>query len=368
MKRLIALILFVALALSSAALAETTISPDMNLKVSRPSFTDNNPVIDGEDPVTGLPVDASVVYTPILVVLDGSENAYPHTGVDSASIIIQIPNQSIGNTKLLALFTSEYPERAGGTRSARMPSLVWANVFNSAYVSAGTPPIDSAVNSPVSVNYWRIKWGIKSNKADDPSERRFYDTLTGYSERVNGIPAPANLMAFVDLIHEDLIKNGVPFEKRPFLFTDEPLARGDEATRITMNYNNNAANCTFTYSEKIDGYRRQSMMGVESSRSLDYNYDRATDNTLVFSNVVVIRTVFKGGDYSGTSYTYPADNFTGCGQADIFQNGRYIKGSWYRENEYSRLIIMDEQGNELRFQRGKTFFALTSDRCVVSYE
>lgn len=368
MKRLIALILFATLVFSSAALAETTIVPEMNKKVSKPSFTANNPVIEGEDPITGLPVDSSVVYTPILVVMDGSEGAYPHTGVEAASAIIQIPNQYVGNTKLVALYTSEYPELAGGTRSARMPSLIWANVFNSAYTSAGAPPIPTTNHGPVSVDYWRTQWGIKTTSASNSAERRYYNTLGGFSQRVDWASPPANLMAQVSKIHADLIKNGVPFEKRPFLFTDEPLTRGESASEIKMDYDNNASNCTFIYTEKFGGYFRKSSMGKESVRTFDYNYDRTTGNNLVFANVIVLRTVFKGDTSSGTSYVYAADSFTGGGQADIFQNGRYIKGTWYRDDTFSRLIIMDDQGNELKFQRGKTFFVLNNEKCVVSYE
>ena len=67
-------------------------------------------------------------------------------------------------------------------------------------------------------------------------------------------------------------------------------------------------------------------------------------------------------------YTYLTKNFVGGGQADIFQNGRYIKGSWYRENEYSRIIFRDDKGKELKFQRGKSFFVLTTAFCAVTYQ
>ena len=58
MKKLISFFLLLIMAVSACtpfAAAETTIEPDMKLTVSKPSFTANNPIIDGEDPVTGLP-------------------------------------------------------------------------------------------------------------------------------------------------------------------------------------------------------------------------------------------------------------------------------------------------------------------------
>ena len=108
MKKLISFFLLLIMAVSACtpfAAAETTIEPDMKLTVSKPSFTANNPIIDGEDPVTGLPTNGET-YTPILQVLDGAEIAYPHWGVESASAIFQVPNQGTGNNKLLALYTT----------------------------------------------------------------------------------------------------------------------------------------------------------------------------------------------------------------------------------------------------------------------
>lgn len=372
MKRLIALVLFAALLLSSAALADT-IKPSMDLTVAKPSFTANNPVIEGEDPITGLKItDPDAVFTPILLVLDGSEGSYPHWGVEAASAIIQVPNQSTTQTKLVALYTTQFPNHAGGSRSARMPALVWANVFNSAFVSAGAPPIDEGDSCPVSVHYWRKQWGLKNNysKEAPAAERKYYNMLGNDSlkERTPLLPEPHNMLISIAKIHEELIANGVPFEMRPFLFTDEPLTRGKDATTITMDYSNNAANCTYIYNEAIGGYRRKSQMGKETERVFDFNYDRETENTLIFSNVIVIRAKFKFDSSTGTGYPYAADNFTGSGWADIFQSGHYIRGSWYRDGLYGRLIIMDEDGNELKFQRGVTFFTFCNEKCVISYE
>ena len=33
-----------------------------------------------------------------------------------------------------------------------------------------------------------------------------------------------------------------------------------------------------------------------------------------------------------------------------------------------RLVLIDDEGNELKLQRGKTFFIVNDSRCVISYE
>ncbi len=373
MKRTIALALCAALALScliSTAGAEKTITANPDKVVATPASTANNPVIEGEDPITGLPA-GDEPYTPILVAMDNSETAFPHWGVGSASVMVMVPNQSMGNCKMLALFTSEFPELAGGTRSARMTSLYFATVFNAAFVAAGGPPIDAGNSTAASVHYWRQKWGIKSKNASNPEDRKWFDALDGSKlyERTKLVSPPRNLLVHVDKVRDNLISNNVPFEKRPFLFTDEPLARGDEASTVRVDFSHQASNCTFYYKEDLGGYVRESLMGKKDDElELKYNYDRITEEVLVFSNVIILRANFLYDSSIGISYPYVQDHFVGGGQADIFQSGRYIEGSWYREDVTGRLIILDEEGNELQFQRGKSFFILNNEKLAVSCE
>ena len=121
MKKLVALLMRVIMGISSIcmACADTAIEMNTNLKDKKPASTANNPVIEGEDPFTGLPA-SDEPFTPILLVLDNSETMYPHYGTSYADIIIQVPNQNMGNNKILALFANEYPEMAGPCRSSRM--------------------------------------------------------------------------------------------------------------------------------------------------------------------------------------------------------------------------------------------------------
>ena len=91
----------------------------------------NNPVIPGISSTTGLR-SSGEEYTPIMVVLDNAEAAYPHWGVSQADIIFQVPNAGKGATKLLALFADFYPAQAGGVRSARATMLPLAVAWNAA--------------------------------------------------------------------------------------------------------------------------------------------------------------------------------------------------------------------------------------------
>ncbi len=369
---LLALALMMLMSCAVSALAETVINPDdsnVSYPVRTPSFKGNNPVIDGEHPFTGLKAetdeerDALEHYTPILVVYDNNSEGYMHTGVGSADVIFQVPNQSTGNNKLLVLFASHFPLYAGGTRSARLTATPFALALDSAFVSAGTPPIE---DDTVGVDNWRRKWKYRLDE-------KFFDTTSGrpYKHRATetGLKNVSNLMAHVQEIRNDyLIPKDIQFEKRPFLFTDEPLSRGEVANVIDMKFYENSsagahsnedANCTFRYEEGL-GYTRDILMGTE--------FDRDTEEFLYFANVIVMRVRINDKGVLGTSYKYYEKNLVGSGKADIFQNGRYIRGAWYREKEDSRLIFLDDEGNELKFQRGKSYIVVNSSNCVVTYD
>ena len=368
MKKLLLLVLALIMLLS-CAVAETVINPDeLSYPVRTPASKQNNPVIEGEHPFTGLKaetqeeLDALEHYTPILVVYDNNKEGYMHTGVGDADIIFQVPNQSTGNNKLLVLFASHFPELAGGTRSARMTAAPFALALDSAFASAGTPPIE---DKTVGVDDWRSKWKYKLDE-------KFFDTTSGrsYKHRVTdqGLPSVANLMLHVQEVRNDfLIAKGIEFEKRPFLFTDEPLTRGEAARVIDMKFyespkdskSNENSDCTFHYEEGL-GYTRDVYMGTE--------FDRNTEEFLYFANVIVMRVEIHSKEVLGTGYKYYKDNLVGSGKADIFQNGRYIRGAWYREKETSRLIFLDDEGNELKFQRGKSYIVVNNSNCVVSYD
>ncbi|MFR5788163.1 MAG: DUF3048 C-terminal domain-containing protein [Christensenellales bacterium] len=56
----------------------------------------------------------------------------------------------------------------------------------------------------------------------------------------------------------------------------------------------------------------------------------------------------------------PVIRLNGQGAAEIFQNGKYIRGSWARDcsatkNLKNRMVFFDENGEELPMKVGKTF-------------
>ena len=331
---------------------EGTLKTEVNLKSS---YGEAHPVVEGENPYTGLAASGNTV-TPIIMVLDNAEEAYPHWGVRYADIIFQVPNAGAGATKLLALFGNEYPAQAGPVRSGRSSMLPAVLMFDAAFAFAG-PPVVSGGN----VDLMEMLTTLRMNQ-----NHKVYNLLNsnGFAERVHGIGGGGhNLSCHIADIHKNLEAQQVTFETRPFLFTDEERTTGATANIVRVLHrgedpkgpSNSASRAVFKYDAEKKAYTRTNSSGLYT--------DRDTGEVITFANVVVIRT--------GLSYEhnliYLTQHMVGSGTAEIFQNGKYIRGAWTRDNINGRLVLTDEKGQELQLQRGKSFFVLTNDVSNVIY-
>ncbi len=355
MKKTMAVVLFLALLMScfGAASADKLIPVAEEAPVPINVEYRNHMADDQVNPLTGLPASGEP-YTPILMVLGGATESYPHWGISEADILFQVPNMGGGDTKLMALFGSSYPEKAGGARSARMTMLPFANAFNAAFAYAGCPPMGTGTMTDV--EHYLDFWGyVKSGKA-------FNLLGDAPAERISDRKEPHNLSAKIREIHETLVKNNVSFEVRPFFFADHPLEYGDEAKSLTMTYFGNEvrlkernereeSSCSFTY-EEGKGYTRTSQTGVTA--------DVATGEPLTFANVIVMWEEYDNETIGENTYLCVKNQMVGSGQADIFQNGKHITGAWAHTDRDARLVFLNDRGTELRLQPGKTFIVVSN--------
>ena len=325
-----------------------------DLTLDADAFPDHHEVLAGMNSLTGLPAE-DVSYTPILMVLDNAEDAYPHWGVSEADLLMQIPNAGSGATKLLALFASSYPEQAGPVRSGRASMLPIALSFNAAFAFAGTPSITGGnVDLDALMSTWKMS-----------STHRVYNLLhnNGFRERVSYRASGHNLSCHVAAIHENLLKQNVAFEERPFLFTDTPRTDGASARIIRVLHHgesaqtasNSASRSVFRYSPETNRYSRTNSSGPY--------LDAATGEEVTFANVIVLRVRF-GWEQN---YVFLNRHLVGSGCAEIFQCGRYVRGAWMRKEVGGRLILTDDKGSELELQRGVTFIVVTNEVTEVIY-
>lgn len=355
MKRIVSLVLVFLMVFASFACAENDLTLIKNTKKNTIKLKKSYPanqLFEGISSTTGLPASGEA-YTPILTVLDNAEDAYPHWGVSQADIIFQIPNAGSGATKLLALFADHYPEGAGGARSARATMVPIAMAWDAAFAYAGGPELDNKNVDPVKL---MKSFGMRTSG-------RTFSLMGGYAHRVSGIASPHNSSAHILEIHQKLLADGVTFTERPFLFTDEPRTEGEDATFIEVIHrgddaksnSNHASYATYTYDEASGAYIRTNSSG-------DY-VDRDNNELVTFANVIVLRVPFSWN----SGYLYLKNHLVGSGVAEFFQNGKYVRGAWFRKSQEDRIVFVGPDGEELPMQRGKSFIVVTNDVTDVSY-
>ncbi len=322
------------------------------LKASYP----DNAVVEGVSTTTGLPFAGP--YVPVLVIIDNAPSAHPHWGVGQADVIYQVPNMGGGASKLLALFADQLPEQAGGVRSARTPFVDVAAGWGAAFAYAGSP--GTGVKAAANVPQYMRELGMRRTDL-------LFDTLSNntFSHRVKGYQSPHNLSVHVKEIGDIVTGKGLSFEPRGFLFSDAPQTAGVPASFIEIKHFGNSAKsssnpasaATFSYDEATGTYARSNSSGLYVDKD---NPGQA----IPFANVIVQRT--RIGSVEGGYVT--TREAVGSGAADIFLGGRYIAGAWTRDSADSRTVFVDEQGEEIALQRGKTFIIITNDISSVSYK
>jgi len=310
-----------------------------------------NPEISGQSPVTGMPWAGR--YMPMLVQIDNTSGGVENLaqwGVTHADIIYETPSYQGGYTGLTFLFSDSVPQSAGPIRSARIIQAELREEWDAGFIFYGVQESDGT-----NVNELFGKTGADQKGV-------LFSGIVGaskpwkkYYTRIGTLPSPHNADANVHGM-QALIPANFLAPSRPFLFTDELPETGMRATNISVKQDNPDYSSSFTYDTSKNVYLR-------SVHGKPY-IDRITREQPAFANVIIQRT---------TLTFYENDRFKpltvniGSGNADIFMGGRYIPGFWMRTGMNQRTVFFDQDGNEVKLQRGKTFISILDDSVPVSY-
>ena len=304
-----------------------------NEKLSAAPPADNLPE-SGVNPLTGEPWTG--VYRPVAVTTDTDPKARDNYGVSDADIIYELPLHRQGNTRSVALYMSAYPTLgAGPVRSARIPMVDIAAEWGAAYMFFGmqeakgtsvSDHVKEAYNSPGTNSYPYMNL---MNRAFMANVER-----TNYSHPHN---VRVNVVGVMSEVNEP-----TP-QMRPWKFSEEGLDRGASAYTIHMEHRPDTIP-SYIYNELTRSYDRY----YNGAPFVDGNNGRHC----TFANVIVMRTDVS---WFRNNPQRPVVKLTGEGVAEIFMNGRYIRGSWVRASLGSRTVFLDENGQEISFLPGKTF-------------
>ena len=406
MKRIICLMIVLCLAISAAAATaekkEINGGEQRNIQINPAG---ENPVEEGISPTTGRKLEAVKAeapegaaglavtgrYMPIMVQIQnynkGIGSYAPLYGA-CADIIYETSITNNGDaSRMTMLFSDVIPPYGGFVRSTRVTHILLRQEWDCAYVTSGWS------DSDVPVEMKRL--GIRDpNNAvmtkDDPGFIYQSGTSarpwTGYDRRMEGsnVAAEPN-----NVVHElaGIVNDVTPADYVPrnhaFRFTDEK-PQGEDAAFIyvTMTSEKDATYSELEYDEETNTYFRylyKNGTAVTYQENLPVNLQKIKVNDVPrykvdrleagkeidFSNVIV-----QSVEIDWQTFERPIPALVGTGNADYFMGGKHIAGVWQRDDDNSRTVFYDNNGNEIELQRGRTLIILLDWKNTghVSYE
>lgn len=275
---------------------------------------------------------------PLAVLVENHPDARPQSGLDKASVIYEVIAEG-GITRFLAIFGTYEAEKVGPVRSARTYFVDWAHGYNAylAHVGGNMDALEKIRKEKTldldqfrySSPYWR------EQSAGVASEHTMFTSTIK-------LRAQANTNKYLTANNFNILK-----------YKDDPVdaekAALPESQKVSVVFSSAPYNVEFDYDKATNSYKRI-LAGVP-------HIDKISKNQLNPKDIVVM-TVKRAPTITKINETGWNMTTLGSGEAQIFLDGKTIKGTWRKENASDRELFYDEAGTEITFNRGQLWICV----------
>jgi len=284
---------------------------------------------------TNIPGSSGKVFA---VKFDDTNEAHPQQGVESADIVY-ITEVEAGFTRLMGIYSSNYPEVLGPIRSARISDLSILGEYGKVgYLYSGAQskmrPVISAANL-VNLSAERNPPSIYFN---DPARRSPYSMMV----RPNLLLEKAG---DVELAKEPGWKHG---------------ARAEDAKKIIsakVEWPNASYEALWSFDEKRFLLKHNGRANIASSGI-------QLGSTMMVIQMVKISPSEYGDKFGGVT---PKSEVIGSGHGYLLRNQRVVKALWNRGSLSEPTTWSFEDGSPAYFARGQIWFFLTNNEPKFTY-
>lgn len=288
--------------------------------------------------LTGLPGKNNRI---LAAKIDDTRAAHPQVGVESADVVY-IEQVEAGLTRLLAVYSSNYPVKIGPIRSARISDIdILAEYGRVGFIFSGAqsrmyPVIDAA-------NLANL--GAQRN----PPSVYFRDPLRY---------APTNMFVYPEkLLETDPNAESVELVRAPgWKFGPNP-GNGRAIVRAEMTWPN--ARYGLKWSKKEDRW----LIEFNGEANLNSDGYQLGSPTFIIQVVPIVPSEF-GDRYGGIT---PKSEVIGAGNGFLLRDGQVIEVQWSRESATTptRWTLLD--GSPAPFERGQIWIALTANEPTFEF-
>ena len=317
MKKFFCIILAMTLVLASAAMAEAA-----NVSIT-----------------TGLPTDKAA--TTMVVQMDNEPKARPQKGIASADVVYEIELYNGGYTRYTVVFNDTIPEKIEAIRSARIVNADVYAEYNGAFIHFGGQVY---ANSNVYDYFNKLNVGAR------------YDGIKGLKEfyRDNSRNAPNNVVCKLQDLFNRTDWASITC-KSPLKFNAEyTVPEGEDVTSFSVNYRDKK----YVPSYELDAEAQKYNRFYNGKPYVDGN----TSEQVTCDNVIVQSVEYGWYNKNGDA---PKVTTVGTGHCDYFIGGKHFTGTWRRDKISENTVYLDDAGNEVLLNPGKTFIQVLKDTKTV---
>ena len=300
-------------------------------------------------PLTGREVaNESITKRPVVaVMIENSTDARPQSGIADAGVVFEAIAEG-GITRFIALYQESEPEFIGPVRSARPYYLEWALSFDPAVIHVG--------GSNEALDMLRSgRYGLDIDEIDDQVIYRANDRFAPHNAYTNYTKYSAYLEKR-DKITSDFVGwerrdgTGWQCECPPDAICDCVAPTGT----VKIGISSGAFTVSYDYDAATNTYKR-SVGGVP-------HMDR--EKGQISPDVVIAMRSNYGLMADGLHSKYQT---TGENEMYIFQDGGVTKGTWQKSDMWSQIKFIDENGVEIKLNRGQVWITAVEQNKEVSF-
>lgn len=290
--------------------------------------------------LTGLPGTNG----PLLAVkIDDTKEAHPQIGISEADVVY-VEQVESGLTRLLALYSSNYPEEIGPVRSARISDIdLLAQYGRVAFAYSGSQTKMRPVLAAANLNNL-------SAERNPPSIFSRDETRT----------SPVNMILHPNLLLEHAV-NKLKFDL--VKLNQSPWSFGDlgKSAAIVNSLKVKFPNARYEISwNAISKCWNLAQNGSTEVTTIGKNV--CIDNVIIQS--VVIEPSIYGDKFGGIT---PLSKTVGVGTAYLLRDNKYLSINWNRSDANQFTQWLEKDGKEVNLKAGKTWIFLTSTAPTLNF-
>ena len=329
-RRLVAVIFVIA---SCGVVITSVVSPDALFKVKSP-FAEAPP----ENSISGRVGSDG----PVLVVkIDDTSMAHPQIGLEDADLVY-IEEVEGGSTRLAAVFSSKIPARIGPVRSARISDVeLLAQYGRVGFAYSGAQKKMLPVIAAANVHDLGAQRNSSTIFTTDPTRT-----------------PPYAMVLRADLLLELAKTRGLEFAQSKNMgwkFGKAP----QEGVAIT------SAQVSWTASSYDVQWSKQEnrwLLDFRKEPNVSESGQHLGASTFVIQMVSITNSIYKDKNGGIT----PLSTTVGSGSGYILRNGKSIKATWSRPTAEEGTRWMSMSGEEITFEKGQIWVALTDREPVFT--